>query len=79
MATIFCDLWTCFFEHPGLDRSAVAECGGFCLETESLVALCDDFLAYSPVPSDTADIRHEEAGRTTLSLSSFTKILPTES
>jgi hypothetical protein len=44
-----------------LDGSAAAECGGFGLEMESLVALGDDFLAYSSIPSDTADIGHEEA------------------
>jgi hypothetical protein len=45
-----------------LDRAAAAELGGFHLETESFVVLGDDFLAYSPIPSDTADIGHEEVG-----------------
>jgi hypothetical protein len=40
---------------------AAAEFGGFRLETESLVARCDDFLADSPLPSDAADIGHGEA------------------
>jgi hypothetical protein len=46
--------------HAGVLR-ALGRGGGFCSETKSLVARCDDFFAYSPIPSDTPDIGHEEA------------------